>query len=389
MSTYGIIAEFNPFHNGHKRIIDEARKSGASKIVVAMSGNSVQRGEIAILDKYTRAEAAVKCGADLVVELPFPWCSASAEYFATCGIYVLAPLCDNVIFGSECADIELLTDAAKAALSDAFVREYKERILSGEGAAKAYFSMIEERGFGALSSNDLLGVEYIKAAKRLGTDIKFHTVKREGADYNSNTLGEESCPSATALRELWKRGEYACKQYVPTEAIKTFKSAIEKGEIVDDDMYSRVLLTYFRLAKAGDFSNIAEADGGIANRICALARSSKNSQELFETLKNKRYTDAKLRRTVLFCMTQVTLELLKSLPSYTILLAANKSGREILAAARKNEGTVDIVTKPADAPKDNLQFAAQERLEAIFTASLKRSTSLEDVYRRKAFIMDL
>ena len=389
MPAYGIVAEFNPFHNGHKRIIDEARGIGASEIVIAMSGNSVQRGEISILDKYTRAEAAVKCGADLVVELPFPWCSASAEYFAKSGIYVLSNFCDNVIFGSECGDINLLTNAAQVVISEEFVAEYKDRLSGGEGSAKAYFSMLEERGFGGLSSNDLLGIEYIKAAQLLCVPIKFHTVKREGTAYNSNTLENVTCPSATALRTLWKQGKYECEQYIPSVALDVFKDAIEKGKIVDEDILSRIVLTYLRLAFDDDFLNVAEADGGLVNRIYALARSSNNTEELLKALKTKRYTDAKLRRTVLFCVAQVTTELLKSLPLYTTLLAADKFGRDILSKIRKKEKAIEIVTKPADTPTDNLQFKAQERIESIFAASLKCPTSLEDTYRKKAFICNL
>ena len=119
MADFGIVCEFNPMHNGHVRLIDEAKKRGAERVVCVMSGNAVQRGELAFADKYTRAKIAVDCGADLVLELPYPYCAASAEFFAGAGIRILSELCDNVIFGSERGDIELLTSAARVAASAA------------------------------------------------------------------------------------------------------------------------------------------------------------------------------------------------------------------------------------------------------------------------------
>jgi len=390
MPVYGIISEFNPFHNGHKRILDSAREFGTDKIVVAMSGNAVQRGELSVLDKYTRAEAAVRCGADLVLELPFPWCSASAEYFARCGVYVLSAFCDNIIFGSECGDIELLSNAAETTIKPDFADEYRARLEKGEGAAKAYFTMLEERGFECLGSNDILGIEYIKASKRLGVPINFHTIKRDGAKYNSTSLDEQNCPSATALRMAWKDGILG-EEYIPAQALLVFKKAIECGDVIDENVFSGIVLSYFRLAAPDAFTEIADTDGGIANRIVCLAKSSKSTKELFEELRTKRYTDAKMRRAVLFCMTQVKDELLKSTPVYTTLLAADKAGREMLSKAKKekDEGRIGLVTKPADAPRNNGQFKANDRLDAIFSSSLSKHTSLEDLYRKKAFICDL
>ena len=179
--NFGIVCEFNPFHNGHKYLFESARNMGAENIVCAMSGNAVQRGSLAIADKYLRAEAVVECGADLVLEIPFPWSSASAEYFASVGIKILAPYCDAVIFGSECGDIQLLKRAADASLEQGFKDEFERRKKAGEGAASAYFSLLCEFVGRELLSNDILGVEYIKAAKKQGVNLEFYTVKRKGS----------------------------------------------------------------------------------------------------------------------------------------------------------------------------------------------------------------
>ena len=385
MSNFGIICEFNPLHKGHKRIIDEARQKGADNVLCVMSGNAVQRGELAVFDKYVRAEAAILCGADLVLELPFPWCSASAEFFARTGVKILSSFCDNIIFGSECGNIELVKNAAKAAASDEFRKEYKERLETGEGAAFAYFDALKKRGFEGLSSNDLLGVEYIRAAIELEVNLEFHTVKREGSAYNENELGDSQYPSATAIRNAWSYGNRETEKYIPEEANAIFERCFEKGDFTDMWLLSRAMLMYFRLNEPECFSGIADTDGGIANRICALAKESADAEAFFDALKTKRYTDAKLRRAILFCMTGVVDSLLSSSPEYVTLLGASENGRALLSSLRKDTA-LNIVTKPADAPKESEQFKVTERLESIFTLALAESKGLGEAYKKRAFI---
>ena len=386
MSVYGIICEFNPFHNGHKKIIDAAKQLGADAVVVAMSGNAVQRGSLAVMDKYTRAKAAVLCGADLVLELPFPWSSASAESFAECGVEILSHFCDNIIFGSECGDINYLRGAAEVSSSESFSLEFNALLESGEGAAKAYCALLAREGFGELSSNDLLGVEYIKAAAKY-PNMTLHTVKREGAEYNDTELGESLCPSASAIRRAWGNGEYDLQKYIPADALEVFDEAIRNGEIVDEKLLSRALLMHFRLADPELLSGFAQADGGVANRICSIAQRVLSFDELCAELKTKRYTDAKLRRAMLFSLVGVRREILKRPPEYTTLLGASAQGRAILSSVRKNK-KITVVTKPADAPVESEQYKLGRTLEAIFTLGLKAPATLEDSYRKNAFIKD-
>ncbi len=126
MSVFCIICEFNPLHNGHKFLLRRARELGAEKIVCIMSGNATQRGELAITDKYLRAEAAVKCGADLVLELPFPWCASSADFFAVAGVNIAAAVGDTLLFGSECANVEFLRRAAECCEGSEFGEMYSK-----------------------------------------------------------------------------------------------------------------------------------------------------------------------------------------------------------------------------------------------------------------------
>ncbi len=387
MADFGIICEFNPMHNGHIHLLNEAKRRGAERVICVMSGNAVQRGELAIADKYTRARIAADNGADLVLEMPYPYCSASAEFFAKAGVGILSELCDNIIFGSECGDITLLKNAAEEAAGIDFKKRVAERIESGEGAARAYFGELENKGFFGLSSNDILGIEYIRAAIERGYSIDFSTVKREGAAYNSKVIDKEEYPSATALRELIesKGAEMlALGGYMPKNAAQTLSEVYERGELTDMRELDTAILAFFRLHGGETFENIAEAGGGLANRICSLARESTSAAELFDKLRTKRYTDARLRRAMIFCMTGVTHSLLDKTPEYTLLLAANEKGRELLAKNRRND-TLKIITKPANIPECE-QKDVNESLDALFTMARKNKLCATAMLKRSAYI---
>ena len=385
MRNIGIVCEFNPLHNGHKRILDYARELGAERVVCVMSGNATQRGELAVLDKYTRAKAAIASGADLVLELPYPWSSASAEYFARAAVSVLSGFCDTLLFGSECGDIELICRAATLASSEEFREEYRRRTKSGEGAAGVYFDMLREAG-APLGSNDLLGVEYVRAIGELSADMTPVTLKREGADYNDESIDGASYPSATAIRKMWQElGFEDSAKHMPRAAYEIYEKAYFEGEMCDVYQLSRAILMYFRLRSPEDLQSYAECEGGIANRLCSLAHECSSLEELYEKLSTKRYTDAKLRRALLFSLTEVTRELLGSLPEYTTLLAADANGRELLSAQRKSGG-IKVVTKPADEPARSGQTEASRRLDAIFTLAKMQPNASGEYLKRGAYI---
>ena len=385
MRNIGIVCEFNPLHNGHKRILDYARELGAERVVCVMSGNATQRGELAVLDKYTRAKAAIASGADLVLELPYPWSSASAEYFARAAVSVLSGFCDTLLFGSECGDIDLICRAATLASSEEFREEYRRRTKAGEGAAGVYFDMLREAG-APLGSNDLLGVEYVRAIGELSADMTPVTLKREGADYNDESIDGASYPSATAIRKMWQElGFEESAKHMPRAAYEIYEKAYFEGEMCDVYQLSRAILMYFRLRSPEDLQSYAECEGGIANRLCSLAHECSSLEELYEKLSTKRYTDAKLRRALLFSLTEIKRELLCILPEYTTLLAADAKGRELLSAQRKSGG-IKVVTKPADVPARSGQTEASRRLDAIFTLAKMQPNASGEYLKRGAYI---
>lgn len=387
--NFGIICEFNPFHAGHKYLFDKARELGAKNIICAMSGNAVQRGELAFIDKYIRAKGALQNGAELILELPFPWSSASAEYFATAGIKALTPYCDAIIFGSECGDIELLNMAAEKAMTSDFCDEFEKRKKKGEGAASAYFNLLEEDLKVKLSSNDILGIEYIKAAKKIGANLKFYTVKRMGNSYRDNNIYKDEIPSASAIRAALQNGNEDEFLKLQPYTAGDVKAELNSGSITDIKLLERAFLMYFRLADASELSRYAEAEGGVAERICAAARENVNFDLFLQAVRTKRYTDAKLNRAMLFCLTKVKRELLLQTPEYLYLLAANEDGRKLLSSVRKSGDNriIPIVTKPADVPRNSEQFIVEERLNALFSLARENALPMSEAYKKNAFVI--
>lgn len=393
MRSVGIVCEYDPFHNGHKRQIELIKKNNPDAAVVClMSGNLTQRGSFAVADKYTRAAAAVASGADLVLELPYPYSSASAEYFAAAGVCILDSLgVDEMNFGSECGDIGILTEVARVTASESFSGCYKNILVKRPdmGSAAAYseaFAVLTGKDL-PTTPNDILGVSYLRAAIKIGTDMKLTAVKREGIGFSDDTLKENEYPSATAIRKLFRSGDFEKGYgYMPSGAAEIYKHALnEEAFPTDTDRISTAAVAFFRLAEPESLDKIAEAGGGLGRRLCAAAKDATDLDSMIALAATKRYTDARLRRTVMYCLTGVTEKDIRSAPTYTTLLSANKKGREFLAT-RDRDG-IKIVTKPADAPECR-QTDLSRKLDAIFTLSLPRPTGAEEFLRRSPKIFE-
>ena len=377
MKIIGVISEFNPFHNGHKYLFDQLRGRGADMIICAMSGSFVQRGETAIMDKFTRAACAVDAGADLVVELPFPYCASGAEFFAKAGVGILNELGVNALgFGSESADIEKLTDTVKVLETEAFTAVYRALCREGIGSAAAYFKAYESITGQALEcgSNDILALAYIKELRRLRCDMTLEIVRRQGSSYNSDTVEEGKLASATALRNLIGPGDFwEWQRMIPDGSFEYIKTAAANGLFGSKiSNIGQDMLTYLRMCDANSFSSIAETAGGLADRICASARNATNYDDLINGSMTSYYTAARVRRGLINMLIGVTDEDIRSSPAYVQLLAANKFGREYLASRRREDG-FPIVTKPADARDvagGERQYELACRSEALWCMTL-------------------
>ena len=389
MSVFGVISEFNPFHNGHRYLFEAARARGADTVVCVMSGNAVQRGEIAIAEKHVRAKMALDSGADLVLELPFPWSASSAESFAACGVRIASQFADNLIFGSECGDISALERAADIVKDSDFISEYKERSRGNCGSAQSYFDLLSEKTGMTYSSNDILGIEYIKAAKVQGSSLGFETVKREGGAYNSTAIEDGSLQSASAIRTLIMQGDtHDLTSYMPKRCAEMLAEAKDIGELAFSHRIENAQKLYFRMISPDTLFDIADTQGGLANRICRAALECVEGSML-ELLRTKRYTDARIRRAMLFCLTGVRREDINATPVYTNLLAANQKGRELLAAKRKSAG-IAVLAKPADIPdtaEAKRQAELSFKLDSIFAMALEKQTDVASIVARSPIIV--
>ena len=377
MARFGIICEYNPLHGGHVYHLERARAAGADEIVCVMSGNYVQRGEPAMLHKYARAEAAVAAGADLVVELPFPYAAAGAEFFASGGVAAADAFgCDALFFGSESGDIDRLQRLASVALSEDFAQQYDALIKTNMGTAAAYakaLSAVSGEDATALS-NDLLGLAYCKAILSGGYDVEPLCTKRVGADYNENKL-TEGYPSATALRKIYREeGFDALQAHLPTPVFEVLSRAHAKGELPGNGTaYGTALLAILRTMPTKQIEAAALCASGLGARIATAAQNATSLDQLYALTSHKSLPDAHVRRAVLYAALGVTEQDLRRTPAYFTVLAANEKGRRMLAELR-HSCPVPIVVKPADAP-DCRQRTLSDRADALYTLAMEKPQS--------------
>ncbi len=374
MKKIGIICEYNPFHSGHAYQIATIREREPNAAVVClMSGHATQRGELAIADKFTRASMAVSCGADIVLELPYPYSAASAAYFAGAGVALLDALgMDELSFGSECADPILLSRAAAVTESTDFKERVSMRQRQGEGSAQAYFAELQQimkTPDLRFLANDILALEYVKAIRVLESSMRPMPLRREGSAYHAREATEGKHPSATALREYLSCGSInESLMFVPKNAKNALMEAIN-GQYAPVRMSNldRLIVGFFRLRASASLTEIAEMQGGLANRLHMAARESMTYAEMLLAASSKSYPTARLRRAILYALTGVTVRDLQTAPSYLSLLAANELGRTMLREW-KETSPIPIFAKFADAACVGARQAElTQALDALFT----------------------
>lgn len=380
--AFGIICEYNPFHNGHLRQINEIKKESDEPIVCIMSGNFTQRGEVAIADKYARAQMAIEAGADLVLELPVPFCMASAEYFASAGVYILNELgIDKISFGSESADANKIMKIAEIAASDEF-KEECARLSKSEGSASAYFDLLAEKsGVDGIKSNDILAIEYAKAIIKNKYLMKICPIKREGNAYRDVELVEGELPSASAIRESIFNDRFdEIERFVPSTTLDILKSN-ELANICNIDSGALLAL---RLADAEKL-DVAISDKGLVNRIISISHNSPSLKYLIENIQTKKYTSAAIRRAILYILIGIKQSDLDNVPTYTTLLGANEKGRAYLSSIRKDERDIKIVTKPADA-EECRQLEIDKKADALYSMCFENKKRSEFFVRKSPYI---
>lgn len=333
MEIVGIVAEYNPFHNGHRHQIAQARAlAGAGAVVCAMSGNFVQRGDCAVTDKWTRARMALEGGADLILELPTVWAASSAETFARGGVEILhAAGATALSFGSETGDGAALEQVAQVLDDPAFSQALQPFLSRGLPFAQcrhlAVQGLLGEAAAACLANaNDNLGVEYLRAARRLGWSPKVYPVLRVGAGHDGGH--HEHYPSASYVR-----GE------------------IRTGAVVMDNpaflaYNQRGMLARLRCLEIEDWERIPDCGEGLAQRLYRAVRQGTSLEEVYDLAKTKRYAHARIRRAVLWGALGLREQDRPAQVPYLRVLGANERGLTVL---RNLDGSIPVITKPTHA----------------------------------------
>ena len=337
MQITGIICEYNPLHTGHKKQIDFLKSQGHC-VVCLMSGNFVQRGHPAIFDKMTRAQAAIACGADLVLELPLPFALSSAEGFAQGGVQILSKICDNICFGAETADADRLLDTANALLSPAFsekLRHHLDRGLSFPAARAAALADCGHNSEILATPNNILAIEYCKAILMQNAQLKPIVIHRGGSYHD--TQADLDNPSATSLRQMIiTHAPWQC--YVPKAAAVFF----EKASVHTLQLGEKAMLAKLRTMHDTEFEALPFGSEGLWRKLMRASRSCSDLQSIIDETKSKRYTRTRIDRMILCAYLGLTESLRTSTVPYCRVLAFNDAGRDLLRSVKDSGYFVNI-----------------------------------------------
>ena len=347
MKFAGIIAEYDPFHNGHAWQLAQAKVLGAGHVAVAMSCGLTQRGALPLLPEAVRVRAALECGADLIFALPAPCACAGAEAFARAGVRLLAAAgCDALVFGAETPDTALLLEAARVLNSEAYRAELKKQLAAGArsfAAARqaAVHALCPGGALAALldKPNNNLAVEYCRAILEQNAPLEPVALPRQGADHGQALAesGHARFASASALRALWAAdGADALAPYVPEKALKLYKTEEHNGMYTDFAAAGRCELALLRAAcaKPEPFAAVRGISEGLEHRLEKAVRQSADLSALLDALTTVRYPRARMRRLAMDAALDYTIENVPALPPYLHLLGARKEALPLLAGAK-------------------------------------------------------
>ena len=398
MSTVlGIIAEYNPFHNGHLYHLKESKKAtGAEYTVAIISGNFTQRGSTSIIEKWKKTEMALQNGVDLIIELPVLYSISSSENFAEGSIKILNSLgiIDFLSFGSETSDIKILNNFANILYDEP--KEYK-KILSNyldtglsfpkarENALLEYIKNFEDVNTNfdnyknILSSpNNILGIEYLKALKKYKSSIKPVCIKRSIADYNSSDISiNTSIASATAIRELIKNKNFnTIKTVIPEKSYSILADCINSGCIIPDlNCFEKEIIYVLRKMSIKEIANLPDVSEGLEFLIKKAVNSCNTLTELLNTIKSKRYTITRLQRILLYALLDISkkdMKLSKEVDSpYIRVLGFNDNGKKLISKIMDKNPNQPLITSVKKFVDNNSNTSLQTMLNKdIFATNI-------------------
>lgn len=342
MKIAGIIAEYNPFHNGHEYQLLKTRENGATHIVAVMSGSIVQRGEISVFSKWNRAKAAVLSGVDLVIELPVLYSLSSAEIFAKSSLFLLNNIgVDSISFGSETGDINQLYKLHS--ICELAKKSHMMKIFLDKGFSypRCIYETVKElysKDFAEQLKlpNNILGIEYINSINTINSNIVPYTIKRKSVGHDSNKV-DGKFASASYIRDIIKTNNIeSVRRFVPDNIFYIYESSCLSGEIAFEDNIEQAILFHLKLMSKDDFLLLPDVLDGLESRFYNSAQESLTLSDFYEKIKTKRYTFARIRRIVYYALLSIKKSDVNHMPQYIRVLASNKKGFEILKNAKIN-----------------------------------------------------
>ena len=380
MKTVAIISEYNPFHTGHEYQIAKIREEFGedTRIIAIMSGNYTQRGEIAVMDKSTRAKTAVLCGINLVLEIPFPYSASSAEFFAESGVKIANEIgvVDYLSFGSECGNLNELVSVAENMTTD----EYRLVLRDSSATRDLGYPELCEKVYKELfnkeiskdffTPNNILAIEYLKALIRQRSKITPHTLARIGSSYSDDSVTDAAHQSASAIRKLLSTDFDSAMNFVPKVTVSTLTDEYCNGLFpTDAERLAPALISHLRLNSPAPNTKIHDAAGGLYNRLYNASFNADTISSLILLAATKKYTTARIRRALWYSFFGVTSSNVKELPLYTQVLAMDDVGKTILKEVKKISD-FPVVTKPSDSsrlsPEAKLQKELADKADSIF-----------------------
>lgn len=358
--VFGVICEYNPFHSGHRFHLEQTKRQ-ATHVAAVMSGSFVQRGEPALLDKWTRARMALQNGADLVLELPLPWAMAGAERFAAGGTAMVSAMgcAEALSFGCEHGSAGDLQKTAAALLSPGFREALRPLLDAGLPFAAAREEAVRRR-FGeecaALlqNPNDILAVEYAKAILRSGAKLALFPVRRSGCPHDGSGLHPENrlptgepAASASALREALRNNEDV-SEFVPPGCRAPLQQAAEELRLSGGmEPLTRAVLARLRTMPEAEAAALPDVSEGLHNRLLAAARCADSLPALYAAAKTKRYSHARIRRAAAAALLGLHEEDCTGTPPYLRVLGLNRRGQEILRRM-KQTASLPVILRPTE-----------------------------------------
>ena len=356
-SILGIISEYNPFHNGHLLHLQDSKKLTHTDFTIAvMSGNFVQRGDTSIVDKWTKAEMALKAGVDLVIELPTLYAISSAENFAEGAIRILNSLgiVDYVSFGSEIGEISPLNDVAQVLYKEPkeFSALISKQLRSGlsypkarELAIQMYFGSSQKYTEILENPNNILGIEYLKDLKKYKSPIRPITLKRKYSDYNSADV-KSGIASATAIRTMLQNNKNI-HYVVPFETYELLEEKKKNEQIITSlSVFSKEIIYTLRKMTLSEIASLPDVSEGLENKIKSAVNTSNTLEDLISKIKSKRYTQTRIQRILLYALLNISAKDMnmsrKQMP-YIRVLGFNKHGKKIISAIANNNPKLQII----------------------------------------------